>query len=149
MSYSGRCYACVTRGGCKRHRRREATPARVPPSPGSSSSAFWAQYGDDLMAMSRTKAAGEAVTLLWVDEQCGGLYPALYEFLRETQWDDGKPRKTGTFLVTVDQGSLKMVLHDRDGRRCAWMTAETMADLLRRADESLSSQSTEWRKDTR
>jgi len=101
------------------------------------------------MAMSRSKAAGEDVGQQWVDELFELEYPDLYEFLRETKWDDGKARKTGTILITVDVGTLKAVLHDRDGKRCAWFSADEFAVLLQRANKALASSTVEWRKDTR
>lgn len=101
------------------------------------------------MAMSRVKSAADSPAMLWVDEEFGAEHPLLYEFLRETAWDDGKPRKTGTILLTVDVGTLKGVLHDRDGKRCAWFSAESMTQLLRRVDKALESDAVEWRKDTR
>lgn len=87
--------------------------------------------------------------MLWTDEEFFVEYENLYEFLRETQWDDGKPRKTGTMLITVDAGSLKAVVHDRDGKRCAWVTADTFKQLLNRIDTAIGTATLEWRRDTR
>lgn len=101
------------------------------------------------MAMSRSKGAVDGVTLQWVDEEFQLEYEALGEFMRETLWDDGKPRKTGTLLIVAEGKVLKCAVHDRDGRRGAWVTAETWKDLLSRIDAGLASDTLDWRKDTR
>lgn len=109
----------------------------------------WVLYEESVMAMSRSKSAAESPAMMWTDEEFGTEHPALYEFLRETSWEDGKPRKCGTLLVTVDVGVLKCSVHDRDGRRTAWVSSDTFKELMRRVDAALASDSLEWRKDTR
>lgn len=104
---------------------------------------------EELMAMSRSKSASDSPGMKWVDEAFFVEYPDLYEFMSETVWDDGKPRKTGTMVIAVEGRVIKASVHDRDGRRSAWVTAEEFATLLKRIDEGLRSDALDWRKDTR
>jgi hypothetical protein len=103
----------------------------------------------DLMAMSRSKSASDLPGSQWVDEEFIASHPSLAEFMRETSWDDGKPRKTGTILIVADGRVLKASVHDRDARRSAWVSADTLCELLVRIDAALGTDSLEWRKDTR
>jgi hypothetical protein len=112
-------------------------------------SVYQANIEDEIMAMSRSKSGESAAVLQWVDEEFMVEYPALGEFLRETIWDDGKPRKVGTLLVVAEGRVIKCSVHDRDARRSAWVTAETFKQLLSRVDAALAADSLEWRKDTR
>jgi len=83
------------------------------------------------------------------DEVFEGFYPKLFAHLSETHWDDGKPRKTATMLVMVENGRWKGFFHDRDGKRGCWLSAESWEWLLEQIEAAVDSSSTEWRKDTR
>lgn len=83
------------------------------------------------------------------DEVLHGWLPALHDHLTETQWDDGKPRKTSTVLIMTENGYWKASIHDRDMKAGAWVTAEAWEELLETLNRKLIEGSLEWRKDTR
>jgi len=83
------------------------------------------------------------------DPVLSGFYPTLTEWLTTTVWDDGKPRKTSTLLLMTENGRWKAFLHDRDGKRGFWMTAEAYEGLLGALENGLTNSSVEWRRDTR
>lgn len=116
--------------------------------------ASWVSYimavaEGELMAMSRSKSASESPGLQWMDEVFALEHPDLYEFLAESMWDDGKKRSTGTLIIASDGRSIKAKVCDRDGKRGAWVTADTFSDLLRRIDIALHNDDLDWRKETR
>lgn len=82
---------------------------------------------------------------LFVDTEFEARYPALVEYLRETQQEDGGPRTTATLLLMVDAGRLKAWLNDRDNRRAAWVTGMTFVGLLETLENGLQEDSLEWR----
>jgi len=86
---------------------------------------------------------------LFVDEEFGAEWPNLYEWMRETTWEDGTKRLTGAIMLTVDNGYLKCWIHDKDGARSAWVSGEGWLALLKKVDESLASGALEWRPDKR
>lgn len=102
------------------------------------------------MAMKRPNG-GEAPTggQTLRDEVFSGFYPKLFAHLSETAWDDGKPRKSSTLLVMVENGRWKAFFHDRDGKRGFWLSGEAWEWLLESLEAAVDSSSTEWRKDTR
>jgi hypothetical protein len=83
------------------------------------------------------------------DEVFEGFYPKLLAHLSETVWEDGKQRKPSTLLVMVENSRWKAFLHDRDGKRGFWISAESWEWLLEALEGAVDSSSTEWRKDTR
>ena len=103
------------------------------------------------MAMSRLKSLGgpNNVGKTAVDEKLYGLYPELHEFLTETSWDDGKPRKTGTLLIMADNGWWKAFVHDRDGRCGAFVTAGTVDLLMSAVEAGLAAGDLDMRPDKR
>jgi len=101
------------------------------------------------MAMDRSKAAGESPGTAFVDEEMMAEWPHLYEFMRETVWSDGKPRKTGTLTISIEGRMIKCSVHDRDGRRYGWLSSDTWSGLLKVINANLGDDGIEWRKDTR
>lgn len=76
-------------------------------------------------------------------------FPLLWEFLTETCWDDGTARKPGTILVSCEDGSWKLWVHDRALRRNAWCQASTIEEALADAEAGLQDDSLHWRQDKR
>ena len=101
--------------------------------------------------MARSKEVGVATRnrLSVVDEKLKSQFPHLHEFLTEGQWDDGKPRKTGTVMILVEDGYWKGWVHDRDGRVSSWTAGTSVDDLLLMIEDSLERQSMAWRADKR
>lgn len=73
----------------------------------------------------------------------------LHEWLTELTWEDGKKREPGTVMVVVEGGWWKAWLHDRDGKRSAWLSASTLPLLLGVVDEALATNNVAWRPDRR
>jgi hypothetical protein len=102
------------------------------------------------MAMKRpdagaTPQAGPAL----LDEVFSTFYPTLFVHMTETVWEDGKKRIPSTLLLFVENGRWKAFLHDRDGKRGAWVTADSWEEVLQASERAIEASSTEWRKDTR
>lgn len=72
-------------------------------------------------------------------------YPDLYNFLTDTQWDDGKPRETGTMLLFVQEGRYKVALNDRDADASAFVSGRTLTELLLAVEEAITDPTVEWR----
>lgn len=145
-----KCETLIVHGWCAAcyaaRRGREAGHRKLPRLPVPVFNPFEAAD----MAMKRpdaeaTPQAGQPLQ----DEVFSGFYPTLFSHMSETRWDDGKPRKTTTLLVFVENGKWKAHVNDRDGRRGFWVSADAWEQLLESADEAIDSVSTEWRKDTR
>lgn len=102
------------------------------------------------MAMKRSSAhSPTGLPSQFVDEVFSAEYPTLYEWLRESKWDDGATRKTGAVMILVDGSYLKAWVHDKDGRRSAWVSAESFSLLLQAVDSALAEGRLEWRADKR
>lgn len=64
-------------------------------------------------------------------------FPALFEFLALTAWEDGSQRVPGTFLAFREDGRWKACLNDREGHRSAFLAASTFDELLTLAEAGL------------
>lgn len=93
------------------------------------------------------KPDGTVPAISGTDPQLLELCPGLHEWLTASRWDDGKARLTGTAMVLCEGGYWKAWLHDRDGKRSAWVTASSLLDLLIAADAMISSGAGDWRPD--
>jgi hypothetical protein len=103
------------------------------------------------MAMSRSagaSAAGNRGTTV-EDPKLKALYRALHEFLTEREWDDGKPRKTGTLMILVEDGWWKCWVHDRDGKASAWFTGQDLDGAMSAVEDALDAGTVAWRPDRR
>lgn len=91
-----------------------------------------------------TKAPGDQKPAL---EFCALMkqYPALVEFLTLDVWDAQNVRETGTVLACFNGDRWTMWLNDRDSGRSAWISGDTLTDLLDSAEDGLRSSSIEWR----
>lgn len=80
---------------------------------------------------------------------CGmaATFPALHEFLSLSFWDEGDSRETGTLLLCYGDGRFRAMLHDRDGQRSSWLSAETLEGLWHALEMGLRSGDLEWRPD--
>lgn len=80
------------------------------------------------------------------DEQMQAEYPALWEHLTSTRYDDGKPRKTMSMTLFCEEGKMKACLTDRDSSYVAFVSGDGLFDLLRVVEEALATGNVEWRK---
>ena len=141
LKIHGWCCACYVQ-----RRGREAGHRKVPRPP----LPVFNPFEESDVAMKRPDAAATPPTGMPLkDEVFEGFYPKLFAHLNETQWDDGKPRKTSTLLLMIENGRWKAFLHDRDAKRGCWLTGEAWEWLLEQLEAAVDSSSTEWRKDTR
>jgi hypothetical protein len=79
----------------------------------------------------------------------GREFPTIVEFLSRDRWEDGKPRKTGTVMLMVDDGRFKGWLHDRDDCFGCFVTGSTPHGLLEAIEEILRDGGGDWREDKR
>jgi hypothetical protein len=70
---------------------------------------------------------------------------AVLEFLFAETYPDGGERKTGTLLLFVDEGRLKVCLSDRDQGLVGFVTGSTVMEVLMAAESSLRQDSVDWR----
>lgn len=82
-----------------------------------------------------------------VDATVGTIFPALVEFLSATAWDEQTPRQTGTLLLCAQDGRWRLWLNDREHARSAWLSGETIEEVVTAAEQGLTLDSLEWRGD--
>jgi hypothetical protein len=75
----------------------------------------------------------------------GQSYPLLWQFLAANQYEDGESRATGTMLIFVEQGKVKLCLADRECNDVAFVTGSSVDELLKKANEGLRTQELDWR----
>jgi hypothetical protein len=72
--------------------------------------------------------------------------PLLNEFFREGAYEDGAKRARPTLLLFIEDGMWKARLLDRDNDEAAWLSANTLIELLERFEGGLGMEGLEWRK---
>jgi hypothetical protein len=73
-------------------------------------------------------------------------YPALWEHLTESAWESGQVRITSTLMIFVEDGLVKLCLHDRSFGRTAWVAKPSLTAALESLEEGLEGDSVEWRR---
>jgi hypothetical protein len=73
------------------------------------------------------------------------LYPALYEFLTLTVWEDGSMRQCGSLTLFVDQSLWKCCLSDKDGHRVAFVSGGSVEGVLQAAEGGIVRSELDWR----
>lgn len=76
-----------------------------------------------------------------------GRFPGLLEWLTAEEWEDSKPRVTGTVMLFREGGRWKAWLHDRGERQGSFVTAGTLDGLLAAAEQAVLSGEGDWRPD--
>jgi len=76
---------------------------------------------------------------------CKELFPALFEHLTETRWDDGSRRETSSISVFVQDGTWKACLNDKDSGRTAFVSARSPDELLDVLEKAVATGSVEWK----
>jgi hypothetical protein len=82
---------------------------------------------------------------LALDAKALEVYPALWEYMSEASWGEGKPRELATLLLFLDGGRLKAMLNDRDSGRVAFVTGCSLEEVLEALEGGLVSSSLDWR----
>jgi len=72
-------------------------------------------------------------------------YPLLFEYLHDTQWDDGSAREQSSITVKIEQGRFNLALSDKDARASLYITADTIVDGLACFEKALKAGNADWR----
>lgn len=99
------------------------------------------------MGITRTNRSGKGNSGGGVPE-VGALaiaYPALWEWLTATSYDDGSPRQTSTLLIFVEDGQCKACLSDRDEDCSGWASGATLEGVMESLDARLTAGTLDWR----
>jgi len=98
------------------------------------------------MALQRVDAGNSAGPLHAAqDAAWSARYPLLVEMMVTTQWEDKKPREVSTVLLVAEGGVWKGLLNDRANRRQAWVTGQTIDEVLDALESGLASGNLGWR----
>lgn len=100
------------------------------------------------MAIARRQSASGETTQAFTAEPCalGKKYQNVLAFLVDTLYADGQDRTPGSLTIFKGtDGSLRLCLNDKDLNESAFITASSLTELLRRADEGIASGSLDWR----
>lgn len=73
--------------------------------------------------------------------------PLVWEQLTDDLWDDGSPRLRSTVMVVMDGGTVKLWLHDREGKRSAWVAGESLNEAFEALEHALHHGTIAWRAD--
>lgn len=85
------------------------------------------------------------VAPMFSDEDFQRDYPNITEYLFTERWADGSMRQTSTLSVFSDNGSLKIVLNDRDNNRSAFFSAKRFLEALENMETALREETVDWK----
>lgn len=72
--------------------------------------------------------------------------PALWEYLTEAFWADGKKRLLSKLTIFVDEGQLKVSLADHALERSLYRSGETLEGCVASLEKTLAEGVGDWRK---
>lgn len=90
-------------------------------------------------------AKPSAPVSVWKDGDFEKQWPYLASWIAETSWDDGTARETGTLLIFVQDGMLKICMNDRALNRSCFLTQPTLMLLLDACEAGLELDNHDWR----
>lgn len=90
-------------------------------------------------------AGGRAAAAVPCDPESVQRYPALFEFLTMTAWEDGTKRKTGKLSISVVDARWVTCIVDNEHNRMGFLSGDTFDDLLATLERKLSTDMVEWR----
>jgi hypothetical protein len=93
----------------------------------------------------KDKPAGQAVSA--AKDEISILYPMLWAFLAESSYADGSERATGTVTLSVEDGSVKACLRDRQEARILFVSGNTLSACLDNANCAVEEDGADWRPD--
>lgn len=96
-----------------------------------------------LSADERSAASAPAVN----DAVTAKKFPAVYEFMTATRYEDGSARKPSSLLIFASDGQFKAMLKDADHERCLWVAAPTLAEVFVALEACLVDPHAVWRVD--
>ena len=83
-----------------------------------------------------------------VDDAVSVMFPCLFSFVTSEVWpEDGSVRVPGTCLFFLQDGSLKVMLKDREQGLVAFWTGASLQGLLESVEADLESGVGDWRRD--
>ncbi len=82
---------------------------------------------------------------LTADTAGAAKYPTLVEYLTCLTYDDGTSRETSTVSLFIEDGKWKVAVNDRDLRRSAYVTGDTLQGVLSLAEKGLANHTLDWR----
>lgn len=71
-------------------------------------------------------------------------WAAIWEYIAEDKWEDGKARQTSTLQLFTDRGACKVCLKDRDQGVNCWVTGRDPFEALDALESVLRSGTAEW-----
>lgn len=83
--------------------------------------------------------------LSWCDPDFLASYPTLMSYLKDTSYDDARPRVTSTLLLFVEAGCLKICLNDRDNLRSAFFNYDTIESTFAGIEAALAADDVDWK----
>ena len=93
------------------------------------------------------KPVGPEKGVAWVaeDEEFRAEYPRIHEYLTTTAWEDGSARETSTILLFAEGHQFKVCINDRSTGMAAFLTGDTIKEVLRSLDTDLEQERVNWR----
>lgn len=72
-------------------------------------------------------------------------FPHIMDFLTQDRWSENVRRELGTLLIVFEDGRFRVWVNDKDGRRTAWCSCESVEGLLDALEANLATDGLEWR----
>ena len=81
----------------------------------------------------------------WDDSSFFEDYPAITSFIRDEKYADGSLRRPGALSWFVMDGALKIAVNDKDRNVVAFVTAQSVTEILTLVEEGIANDSLEWK----
>lgn len=72
-------------------------------------------------------------------------HPLLLSYLQDVSYDDGSSREPSSMSVFVEDGLFKIALNDRDLKRSAYVSADTLSGCMAALEAQLGKGVADWR----
>lgn len=72
-------------------------------------------------------------------------FPAVLEFMTAVAWPDGEPRTLGSLTLFCEEGRLKLCVSDKANGAVAFVTGNTLLEVLDAAERLLVGGGGDWR----
>lgn len=98
--------------------------------------------------LKRPDAPGEGVPACCLDHaaKLSSSYPALWEFITLTQWEDGTARQPGSVTVFLGHVQLQACITCKESSRVAFVSGRSLEELLLALDQGLADDRLDWRR---
>lgn len=85
----------------------------------------------------------------WDDKCFFDEYPSITSFLSDGTYDGGQARRLGSITLFVMDGALKCAVNDKDRNVVAFVTAQSVTELLTLIEVGIGKDSLEWKAGSR